>query len=66
MQRLDAAKEACLEKVETTFQQVKALIDRRKQEMIENVEKACAEKRKVLEEQHSLIENEKNKVNKNY
>lgn len=62
MQKLDAAKEACLEKVEITFQQLRASIDKRKQEMIENIEKACTEKRRVLEEQHSLIENEKNKV----
>lgn len=66
LERLDAAKDACLERVEATFQQIRALVDKRKQEMIENVEKACAEKRKVLEEQYSLIENEKNKVRQIY
>lgn len=62
LQRLDTAKENCLDQINATFQQVQALIDKRKQEMIEAVNTACAEKRKVLEEQHSLIESEKNKV----
>ncbi|KAJ8943472.1 hypothetical protein NQ318_006325 [Aromia moschata] len=60
--RLDAAKETCLEQINTTFQQIQALMDQRKQEIIDNVNSVCAEKRRVLEEQHSLIESEKNKV----
>ena len=62
LQRLDTAKDSCLEKVNVTFQQIQTLLDKRKQEMLEQVEKAATEKRKVLEEQHSLIESEKNKV----
>ncbi|KAJ8966960.1 hypothetical protein NQ314_003182 [Rhamnusium bicolor] len=62
LNRLDAAKEACLEQVNTTFQQIQALMDQRKQEIVDNVNSLCAEKRRVLEEQHSLIECEKNKV----
>ncbi|GLV35927.1 thin [Carabus blaptoides fortunei] len=62
LQRLDAAKERCLEQVNATFQQVEALVEQRKQEMIHSVVSACQEKRKVLEEQHGLIESEKNKV----
>lgn len=38
------------------------MLDRRRQEMIDSVNSFCSEKRKVLEEQHSLIESEKNKV----
>ncbi|KAJ8917723.1 hypothetical protein NQ315_005172, partial [Exocentrus adspersus] len=62
LNRLDAAKEACLEQINTTFQQIQVLMDQRKQEIIDNVNSLCAEKRRVLEEQHSLIESEKNKV----
>lgn len=60
--RLDGAKDDSLDQVNAIFQQVQSLVDKRKQEMIEAVNAACAEKRKVLEEQHSLIESEKNKV----
>lgn len=38
-------------------------MNQRKQEIIENVNTICAEKRRILEEQHALIESEKNKVN---
>ncbi|XP_018320293.1 tripartite motif-containing protein 3 isoform X2 [Agrilus planipennis] len=62
LQRLDESKERCLEKVNSTFHQVQAMLDKRKQEMVTAVESLCADKRKVLEEQHSLIEAEKNKV----
>lgn len=63
MQRLDSAREANLEQISIIFQQIQALVDKRKQEMIENVNSICTEKRKILEEQHTLIESEKNKVN---
>lgn len=62
LQRLDAAKESCLDQINNVFQQVQHMLDKRKQEMVEAVNVACTEKRKVLEEQHSLIESEKNKV----
>ncbi|KAG5898288.1 hypothetical protein JTB14_008631 [Gonioctena quinquepunctata] len=60
--RLDSAKIVCLEKINDTFQQMQALLDQRKQELIENVNTMYTDKKRVLEEQHSLIENEKNKV----
>ncbi|KAJ8968665.1 hypothetical protein NQ317_009741 [Molorchus minor] len=41
LNRLDTAKEACLEKINTTFQQIQALMDLRKQELIDNVEQEC-------------------------
>lgn len=62
LQRLDAAKDSCIDQINATFQQVQAMVDKRKQEIIEAVNAACSEKRKVLEEQHSLIESEKTKV----
>ncbi|XP_031349820.1 tripartite motif-containing protein 3-like isoform X3 [Photinus pyralis] len=62
LQRLNDSKEACLEKVNSTFQQLQMMLDKRRQDMVAAVEGLCAEKRKVLEEQHSLIEAEKNKV----
>ncbi|XP_060527863.1 tripartite motif-containing protein 3-like isoform X2 [Cylas formicarius] len=62
LNRLNAAKERCLEQIDSTFRDIQTLIDKRKQEMIDTVNQMCGEKRRVLEEQHSLIENEKNKV----
>ncbi|KAK9718052.1 NHL repeat [Popillia japonica] len=62
LQRLDAARDTCLDKVNLTFQKIQTMVDKRKQEMVDAVQAAAAEKRKVLEEQHSLIESEKNKV----
>ncbi|CAG9865330.1 unnamed protein product [Phyllotreta striolata] len=59
---LDSAKETCLEIINETFQQIQALMDQRKKEIIDTVNGICLEKRRVLEEQHTLIENEKNKV----
>lgn len=62
LNRLDSAKESCLEKINETFRQIQELMDQRKQEIIDTVNTMCTEKRRVLEEQHSLIESEKNKV----
>ncbi|XP_008198605.2 tripartite motif-containing protein 2 isoform X3 [Tribolium castaneum] len=62
LRRLETAKENCLDQINATFQKVQAFLDNRKQEMIEALNSTCAEKRRVLEEQHSLIECEKNKV----
>ncbi|XP_049823986.1 tripartite motif-containing protein 3-like isoform X2 [Aethina tumida] len=62
LQKLDAAKDSCLEQINATFQQLQNDLDKRKQELIDEVNKMCTDKKKVLEEQHSLIENEKNKV----
>ncbi|XP_069683721.1 tripartite motif-containing protein 3-like isoform X1 [Periplaneta americana] len=62
LHRLDLATEHCLDQVNRTFQDVSALIEHRRQEMVTAVGTACEEKRKVLEEQLALIEGEKNKV----
>lgn len=63
LNKLNAAKDKCLEQIDVTFQQIQQAIDKRKQEMIDQVNQMCNEKKRVLEEQHGLIENEKNKVN---
>ena len=63
MERLDAAKENCLDQINATFQRIQAYMDNRKKEIIDALKTTCAEKKRVLEEQHSLIECEKNKVN---
>jgi tripartite motif-containing protein 2/3 len=62
LHRLDLATEHCLEQVNRTFQDITALLEHRRQEMVAAVGTACEEKRKVLEEQLALIEGEKNKV----
>jgi hypothetical protein len=48
--------------VNRTFQDVSALLEHRRQEMVAAVGAACEEKRKVLEVQLALIEGEKSKV----
>ncbi|CAH1119157.1 unnamed protein product [Phaedon cochleariae] len=60
--RLNLAKEVCLDEINETFRHIQALMEQRKQEIIDNVNSICTEKRRVLEEQHTLIESEKNKV----
>lgn len=62
LHRLDLATEHCLDQVNRTFQDVSALVELRRQEMVAAVGTVCEEKRKVLEEQLALIEGEKNKV----
>lgn len=62
LHRLDLATEHCLDQVNRTFQDVSALLELRRQEMVAAVGAACEEKRKVLEEQLALIEGEKSKV----
>nr|CAD7453141.1 unnamed protein product [Timema tahoe] len=62
LRRLDLATEHCLDQVNRTFQEVSASVERRRQEMVSAVGQARDEKRKVLEEQLTLIEGEKTKV----
>lgn len=62
LNRLNSAKEICMEKITETFQHIQDLMNQRKEEIIENVNTICSEKRRILEEQHALIESEKTKV----
>lgn len=62
LQRLDSSTEKCLEAVNTTFSELAELVDFRKQQMLTAVSTAAMAKKKVLQEQHALIETEKSKV----
>lgn len=62
LQRLDNATERVIEQVNHTMNEASALVEARRQEMMSAVAQAAQEKRKVLEEQLTIIEGEKNKV----
>ncbi|XP_008212395.1 tripartite motif-containing 2 protein-like isoform X1 [Nasonia vitripennis] len=62
LQRLDTAKQKCLEAVDAEFANIIAKVERRKTELHAAVNAAARDKKHVLEEQHALIEAEKNKV----
>lgn len=62
LQRLDSAKQKCIEAIDTEFNNIIAKIERRKSELYAAVNAATRDKKHVLEEQHTLIEAEKNKV----
>ncbi|XP_011506547.1 PREDICTED: tripartite motif-containing protein 2-like isoform X2 [Ceratosolen solmsi marchali] len=62
LQRLDTRKQKCLEAVDAEFDVIIAKVERRKAELHAAVIAAVRDKKHVLEEQHALIEAEKNKV----
>lgn len=62
LQRLDNATERAVEQVNSTMNEASALVEARRQEMINAVAQVSQEKRKVLEEQLTIIEGEKSKV----
>lgn len=62
LQRLDASTERCLSAVDNEFAEITAKIERRRSELQAAVTAAARDKKHVLEEQHALIEAEKNKV----
>jgi tripartite motif-containing protein 2/3 len=62
LQRLDTTKQKCLEAVDAEFDIIIAKVERRKAELHAAVTAAARDKKHVLEEQHALIESEKNKV----
>ncbi|XP_014210940.1 tripartite motif-containing protein 2-like isoform X1 [Copidosoma floridanum] len=62
LQRLDTAKQKCLEAVDIEFNNIVAKVERRKSELQAAITAATRDKKHVLEEQHTLIEAEKNKV----
>ncbi|XP_034177823.1 tripartite motif-containing protein 2 isoform X1 [Osmia lignaria lignaria] len=62
LQRLEASTERCLNAVDTEFAEIIAKIERRRSELQAAVTAAARDKKHVLEEQHALIEAEKNKV----
>ncbi|KAG5312051.1 TRIM2 protein, partial [Pseudoatta argentina] len=62
LQRLEASTEKCLSAVDTEFVEIIAKIEKRRTELQAAVTAAARDKKHVLEEQHSLIEAEKTKV----
>lgn len=62
LQRLEASTEKCLSAVDTEFAEIITKIERRRAELQAAVTAAARDKKHVLEEQHSLIEAEKTKV----
>ena len=62
LQRLEASTEKCLSAVDTEFAEIIAKIEKRRMELQAAVTAAARDKKHVLEEQHSLIEAEKTKV----
>ncbi|XP_078053205.1 tripartite motif-containing protein 2 isoform X1 [Augochlora pura] len=62
LQRLEASKERCLNAVDNEFAEIISKFERRRTELQAAVTAAARDKKHVLEEQHALIEAEKNKV----
>ncbi|XP_058795861.1 tripartite motif-containing protein 2-like isoform X2 [Phymastichus coffea] len=62
LQRLDLAKQKCHEILDAEFNSIITKLERRKSELHAALTVATKDKRRVLEEQHALIETEKNKV----
>lgn len=59
---MEASTERCLNAVDTEFADIIAKIEKRRTELQVAVNAAARDKKHVLEEQHSLIEAEKSKV----
>ncbi|XP_063972988.1 tripartite motif-containing protein 2-like isoform X1 [Diachasmimorpha longicaudata] len=62
LERLDAAMERCLNVVDAEFGEIIKKIEKKREELQAGVTAAARDKKRVLEEQHALIEAEKNKV----
>ena len=62
LERLDSAKQKCLESIDAEFNEIITEVEKRKAELYAAVTLAAKDKKRVLEEQHTLIEAEKNKV----
>uniref|UniRef100_A0A8D9AT27 Tripartite motif-containing protein 2 n=1 Tax=Cacopsylla melanoneura TaxID=428564 RepID=A0A8D9AT27_9HEMI len=62
LDRLENAKQSCLNSLEKTFIQISDIMTRTHEELARNVTEATATKRKVLEEQIALIQAETEKV----
>lgn len=62
IQRLEMATQHCLDGLESTFNEIMTSVERRKNELSTAIAQARDVKKKVLEEQLSLIQAEKDKV----
>lgn len=62
LQRLDNAMEKCLNAVDTEFAEMISKVEKRRADLQAAIASAASDKKRVLEEQHALIQAEKNKV----
>ncbi|XP_015602366.1 tripartite motif-containing protein 2 isoform X1 [Cephus cinctus] len=62
LRRLETATERCLNAVDAEFAEIISKVEKRRAELQAAVTAAARDKKHVLEEQHALIEAEKNKV----
>lgn len=62
IRKLDISANTTKELIDLSFQEISNLIDKRKQELIDNVKKLSDDKKRVLQEQLNIIEGEKEKV----
>lgn len=60
--KLNVGTEKAVEKINHTINELNALIESRRQELLKAVAQTASEKKKVLEEQLNIIEGEKSKV----
>lgn len=62
LHRLEQATQTCLEGLDSTFEEIRSAVDKRKTQLSTAIQEASDAKKKVLEEQLALIESEKNRV----
>lgn len=62
LERLESNSTQAVQAVNQSFDALQALISKRKQEVLSNIENICTHKKKVFREQQQLIETEKVKV----
>ena len=59
---MQASSEACLDTITDTFEELLAVVEDRRRELIKAVQRVCDDKKRVLREQLAIIENEKARV----
>lgn len=62
IERLDTARNECLSTLDDTFSDLTNIIETRKQQLQQQIHKACDAKNSILNQQLSAIDNEKTKV----
>lgn len=62
IQKVDISAEHCIESISKVFQEVFTILDQRRHELVNAVQKVRDDKRRVLKEQLDIIENEKTRV----
>jgi len=62
LERLDTARNECLSTLDDTFNDLMNILEVRKQQLQQQINKACDAKNRILTQQLSAIDIEKNKV----